>query len=758
MSNVLFTHSYFYKLDPKQWKFKQPYPPLGTLLAASVIRSSGFDITLFDVGLKDNPEEIKPILEKEKPDYLIIYDDGFNYLTKMCLTVMREASFTMAEEGKRNGCTVIISSSDASDHYEKYFSHGVDYVIRGEGEETLKELLQTNEQKKDPSTIQGIAFISNGTIKVTPPRAVIRDLDSLPLPAWDLIDMEAYRQLWLKHHGYFSLNLATTRGCPFKCNWCAKPIYGNRYNSRSAYQVVDEIEMLLKKYKPDHFWMSDDIFGLKPGWVNNFRDEVKKRGLIFRYKIQSRVDLLLEEDTIIALAESGAKTVWVGAESGSQKILDAMDKGTTVEQIREARLLLKQKGIKAAFFLQFGYPGETKEDINSTLQMVLDLMPDEIGISVSYPLPGTKFYENVKAGLHEKQNWSDSDDLAMMFAGTYSSAYYKILHRYIHNRFRIQRGINQVKDWIKQPRIPIALDFKRIASMVFHLPFALVNAFQLNQLSKANGTTESIVSSGNSVNRAFSKQSFIYDSDDKINQVLQDIRQQVYRHVSVFMKESSEVLELNSGTGIDALHFVQEGHRVHATDLSDGMIAQIQKKILDHRLQDRLTYQQLSYDQLQRLTGQKFDYIFSNFGGLNCIDDLSKVTMNLPSILIPGGFVTWVIMPPICLWELFWVFKGHGKQAFRRLHKNGVMAHLEGEYFKTYYYSLSQIKEALGTQFKFIKSEGLCALSPPPSRGDFPAKYPRLYPSLRKLDQSVRHYYPFNRWADHIIVTFQLKP
>lgn len=270
--------------------------------------------------------------------------------------------------------------------------------------------------------------------------------------------------------------------------------------------------------------------------------------------------------------------------------------------------------------------------------------------------------------------------------------------------------------------------------------------------------TESIVSSGNTVNRAFSKQSFAYDSDDKINQVLQDMRQQVYCHVSTFMKQPSEVLELNSGTGIDALHFVQEGHRVHATDLSDGMIAQIQKKILDHRLQDRLTYQQLSYDQLQRLKGQKFDYIFSNFGGLNCIDDLSKVTMNLPSILNPNGFVTWVIMPPICLWELMWVFKGHGKQAFRRLHKNGVMAHLEGEYFMTYYHSLSQIKEAFGSQFKFIKSEGLCALSPPPARGDFPLRHPRLYHSLQKIDSLVRMNFPFNRCADHIIVTFQFHP
>jgi anaerobic magnesium-protoporphyrin IX monomethyl ester cyclase len=481
MNKALFTHSYFYKLDHKQWKFKQPYPPLGTLQAASVVRASGFDVSVFDVALRDNPEEIKPSLEKENPNYLVIYDDGFNYLTKMCLTVMREAAFRMAELAKHQGCTVIISSSDSTDHYEKYFLHGVDYVIRGEGEETLKELLMNLEKNEPLESIAGLAFQKNNETIVTRPRAVMRDLDLLPIPAWDLIDLDPYRKLWMKHHGYFSLNLATTRGCPYKCNWCAKPIYGNRYNSRSPAHVIHEIELLKKNYSPDHFWMSDDIFGLKPGWIAQFRNLTRERNLKFRYKIQSRVDLLLEENNIEALAESGADTVWVGAESGSQKILDAMDKGTTIEQISEARLLLKQKGIKAAFFLQFGYPGETKEDVSATLQMVLDLMPDEIGISVSYPLPGTKFYENVKAGLHEKQNWSDSDDLSMMFAGTYSSAYYKVLHRYVHNRYRIQRGINQV-------RKSFSLDkgsLRNIASMIYNMPLSWMNGYQLGRLGTA---------------------------------------------------------------------------------------------------------------------------------------------------------------------------------------------------------------------------------------------------------------------------------
>jgi anaerobic magnesium-protoporphyrin IX monomethyl ester cyclase len=203
--------------------------------------------------------------------------------------------------------------------------------------------------------------------------------------------------------------------------------------------------------------MCDDIFGLKPGWVQEFRDLIHAKNLKFRYKIQSRADLLLQEDTVEALAQSGADTIWVGAESGSQKILDAMDKGTTIQQIHDATHLMKQKGIKVAFFLQFGYLGETKEDIDATIAMVLKLMPDEVGISVSYPLPGTKFYNTVKEQLREKQNWSDSDDLAMMFKSTFTSKYYKELHRYVHSMYRKRKGYITLK---KLARHPLRVNYK----------------------------------------------------------------------------------------------------------------------------------------------------------------------------------------------------------------------------------------------------------------------------------------------------------
>jgi anaerobic magnesium-protoporphyrin IX monomethyl ester cyclase len=350
MSKILFTHSYFYRFDPKQWKTAQPYPPYGTISAAAMMRACGYEVSLFDTALKERASELQPILEKENPRYLVIYDDGFNYLTKMCLTRMREAAFEIARMGKAAGCIVIANSSDSTDHYEEYLRQGVDYVILGEGEATLRELIQTLESGvTNVSNILGIAYpetdLQKLTAKVNPPRPVVHDLDTLPDAAWDLIDIEAYREIWLKKHGYFELNLATTRGCPYKCNWCAKPIYGNRYNSRSPERVAEEIELLIQRYGVRHFWMADDIFGLKPLWAQRFREAVTAKNLKFQYKIQSRVDLLLKEDTIDALAASGLRQVWVGAESGSQKILDAMDKGTKVEEIEEATKLLKKKGI-----------------------------------------------------------------------------------------------------------------------------------------------------------------------------------------------------------------------------------------------------------------------------------------------------------------------------------------------------------------------------------------------------------------------------
>jgi anaerobic magnesium-protoporphyrin IX monomethyl ester cyclase len=476
MADILFGNSYFLKHDPKEYKNMNLYAPLGTLYAAAYVKQKGYDAALFDTMLADSEEDLKGELNKHKPGIMVIYDDVFNYLTKMCLRRMREAAFRMSEIAKEYGCTVIVSGSDSADHLEKYFSHKVDYVICGEGEVTLGELLDFAQGRKDAkrvNEINGLAYIENGGIKLTEKRKVLKEIDTLPFPAWDLVDIPRYKELWHRHHGYFSMNLVTTRGCPFHCNWCAKPVYGQVYNSHSPEYIAREMKMLKEKYSPDHIWFCDDIFGLKPGWTSKFDEVVNSENAKIPFKCLSRADLLLKEDNISHLANAGCDSIWMGAESGSQKILDAMDKGTTIEQIYESTRILKKHRIKTCFFLQFGYTGETKTEIDKTVQLVRELMPDDIGISVSYPLPGTKFYERVQSQMKSKHNWEVSDDFEMMFDGEYSTEFYRVLHKKVHKEYRTRQLLHE--------------PLKRIKHF-WKLPFYsggwAWNSFKLNKLEK----------------------------------------------------------------------------------------------------------------------------------------------------------------------------------------------------------------------------------------------------------------------------------
>lgn len=486
MARILLTHSYFMRLDPKQWATGQPYAPLGTLYAAAVLREAGHEVSIVDTMFAESPTVLEPSLQTGTPAYLVIYDDGFNYLTKMCLTNMREAAFNMIALAKAKGCKVIVSSSDSTDQFDAYLDKGADYILLGEAEQTLSELIATIEQKKDLMQVAGIAYRHQDATIRTAKRALLKDLDSLPFPAWDLINMEPYRKSWLKKKGYFSINMATTRGCPFKCNWCAKPIYGNRYNSRSPQHVINELKMLKQNLQFDHVWFCDDIFGLKPGWVKEFADLVEKEQLKFTFKIQARVDLMSQENYIRDLARAGCTNCWMGAESGAQKILDAMDKGTTVEQIYSSSKLLKKHGINPSFFIQFGYPGETRKDIEKTIAMINELLPYEIGISVSYPLPGTIFYERVKMQLQDKTNWTDSDELALMFRNTYQPAFYKQLHRYVHRSYRKHLAIAQVRTLLSKPASTNMRRLKKAISLFYYTPMTWLAGRKLQRLENIN--------------------------------------------------------------------------------------------------------------------------------------------------------------------------------------------------------------------------------------------------------------------------------
>ncbi len=257
--------------------------------------------------------------------------------------------------------------------------------------------------------------------------------------------------------------------------------------------------------------------------------------------------------------------------------------------------------------------------------------------------------------------------------------------------------------------------------------------------------------SEDNINAAFSKQSSHFDEDDCTNSVLQQWRKKIYAHIDQFLKPNSTILELNAGTGIDAVRLASRGHRVHATDLSDGMIAQLEKMAI--AWSEKITVQQISFQNLSEVNG-KFDFVFSNFGGLNCADDLTKVAHELPRLLNPGAYLTWVIMPPVCPWELSWILKGQFKKAFRRL-KGKTTAHLESEFFTTYYHSLRDVKSALGPRFMLLMAEGLGIFSPPPAAANFVKDHPMVTQFLNRLDQLFHKNFPFNRCGDHIVVSFR---
>jgi anaerobic magnesium-protoporphyrin IX monomethyl ester cyclase len=433
MSEILLTHCNHIFFDGKQARKMQPYPPLQTLIAAACLRADGFDVALFDATFDPPEEGFRKALERHKPRLVVICEDNFNFLTKMCLTRNRELAWFMCGAAQQAGIPVAVNSSDASDHIFDYLGHGANFVVRGEVERTLRELagdlLRGN---LDAERIAGLAYRDPARkVHINPRRELMADLDHLPFPAWDLVDVDAYRDAWTHAHGYFSLNMVSSRGCPYRCNWCAKPIYGNSYHGRSARLLAEEMRRLKTTLQPDQIWFADDIFALSRGWTREFAAAVEGLDARIPFKMQTRCDLMTP-DTVEALARAGCAEVWMGAESGSQKVLDAMEKDLRVEEIYQARQNLRAHGIRACYFLQFGYPGEEWDDIQRTIHMVRETRPDDIGVSVAYPLPGTKFYELVETQLGTKKNWDDSDDLSIMFRGSYTSEFYRALRDALH--------------------------------------------------------------------------------------------------------------------------------------------------------------------------------------------------------------------------------------------------------------------------------------------------------------------------------------
>ena len=452
MLSILVCHSYFLRFDAKQVERGKPYPPLATLQVAAMLRQAGHQVSLFDAMLADGIDEYDRKLAAVQPQVVLFYEDNFNFLSKMCLGKMREAACAMIATARRGGARVIASGPDVTDAPAPYLQAGAEIALVGEGLATLIELAPRLNADIGAATEDLISGLSgtvtlrgNAPMKINGARVLPSVHPDGEFAAWDLLDIDRYRSIWSSAHGYFSLNMAASRGCSFRCSWCAKPIWGNQYLQRTPGSVAAEMLYLKHTFAPEHIWFADDIFGFRVDWVNEFAAALDAGGGGIPFTIQTRADLLSER-MATALRAAGCREAWIGAESGSQRVLDAMNKGTTVVEIQNARERLRAAGIRAGFFIQLGYLGERLADILATRALLEVARPDDVGVSVSYPLPGTHFYEQVKAQLGGKTHWQDSNDLAMMFKGTYTTEFYRAVRDLIHDQVRLQN---------REPGIPL---------------------------------------------------------------------------------------------------------------------------------------------------------------------------------------------------------------------------------------------------------------------------------------------------------------
>jgi anaerobic magnesium-protoporphyrin IX monomethyl ester cyclase len=413
---------------------------------AAVLRQNGWRVAVFDAMLAPDESAFESAMAQHRPRLVILCEDNFNFLSKMCLARMRAAALAMTRHAVAAGVPVLAGGSDATDDPAAFLAAGATAVILGEPERTAEAAVAILLRGNGPGALGDVAGLAlpqpaaAGGLRRTLPREPLRRPDELPLPARDLVDMAAYRSVWEAAHGYFSTNLVSTRGCPFHCNWCAKPIWGQRYAMRHPAAVADELALVKRELNPDHVWFADDIFGLRPDWTAAFGREVAERDAAIPFQIQSRVDLIspLAAD---GLAQAGCAEVWLGVESGSQRVLDAMDKGIQVADVPAVVDRLHAHGVRVGFFLQLGYPGEEWPDIEATAELVRTLLPDEIGVSVSYPLPGTLFYDRVATDLGARRHWQDSQDLAMLFTGHYETAFYRALRDLLHRELAARQAL-----------------------------------------------------------------------------------------------------------------------------------------------------------------------------------------------------------------------------------------------------------------------------------------------------------------------------
>jgi len=432
--SILFTHAYYLSDDPKEQKIMKPYPPLGLLYVSGYLKSKNISNDVFDTTFSNQTTQLEFILEK-KPKVICIYT---NLMTK--IEVIKLMKILKTET--YNFPKIVLGGPDVTYNVENYLKAGADFLVIGEGEETTFELYQAIINNSDIHQINGIAFLENNQVIQTEARTKFKELNELPLPNREAISMEKYLETWKNNHGKSSMTISTQRGCPYTCKWCSTAVYGQSYRRRPAHLVVEEMKMLKEKYNPDAIWFVDDVFTVSHKWLTEFHSEIIKQNAIIPFECITRAERLNDE-ILQLLKEIGCFRIWIGAESGSQKIIDLMDRRVDINHVKKMIQDTNAIGMETGTFVMVGYPEETIEDIDKTIRYLKEAKPTEYTITIAYPIKGTSLYKEIENKITNKLDWETSTDRDIDFERAYSRKFYKYAVSKVVNEVAFSRLENK---------------------------------------------------------------------------------------------------------------------------------------------------------------------------------------------------------------------------------------------------------------------------------------------------------------------------
>ncbi|HEX9979937.1 MAG TPA: radical SAM protein [Flavobacterium sp.] len=436
--SILLTHSYYISADVKEQKIMKPYPPLGLLYISSYLKMKGIENLVFDSTFSSRNEQLDYILE-HKPEVVAVYT---NLMTK--IEVIRLVKI-LRDEKKYGRPVIILGGPDVTYNCENYLKSGADFLVIGEGEETTSELYQAIVNKTDIAAVNGLAYLNDGIVYKTQPRTKFRELDQIPLPNRAAAPMEKYLSTWKENHGKSSMTVSTQRGCPYTCKWCSTAVYGQSYRRRPAHLVAEELLMLKRNFQPDTIWFVDDVFTISHKWLTAFSEEVHLIDAVIPFECITRAERL-NDDILALLKKAGCYRIWIGAESGSQKIIDLMDRRVDINHVKKVIQDTNAMGIETGTFIMVGYPGEDESDIDKTIQYLKDADPTHYTITIAYPIKGTSLFSEVENDIIKQADWEISTDREIDFRRKYSRKYYDYAVSKVVNEVEYHREISKGKN------------------------------------------------------------------------------------------------------------------------------------------------------------------------------------------------------------------------------------------------------------------------------------------------------------------------